>query len=228
MLKTDFPQVWAVLDDKVQNAMDDIIEKTLKLRDSENEVNEAITGISFDSLKDGMDDFLLSSTTTFSEISNSFEDTMRKSILNLVKSKYLTNAMEQWYDDFAKDLGGDDQISVTEQEQLKHDYIDIYNNAQDKVKNLLQIADIGLSDSNSANTIKSSFQSMSEDQADVLSAQFVAIRLNVSDILKVNKDYINKFDLVAQDITQIKVNTAFLEEIKTIISDIKTQGLKVK
>ena len=69
---------------------------------------------------------------------------------------------------------------------------------------------------------------MSEDQADVLSAQFVAIRLNVSDILKVNKDYINKFDLVAQDITQIKVNTAFLEEIKTIISDIKTQGLKVK
>ena len=69
---------------------------------------------------------------------------------------------------------------------------------------------------------------MSEDQADVLSAQFVAIRLNVSDILKTNKDYINKFDLVAQDITQIKVNTAFIEEIKTIISDIKTQGLKVK
>ena len=228
MLKTDFPQVWAVLDDKVQNAMDDIIEKTLKLRDSENEVNETITGISFDSLKDGMDDFLLSSTTTFSEISDSFEDTMRKSILNLVKSKYLTNAMEQWYDDFAKDLGGDDQISVQEQEALKDEYVKIYNNAQDKVKNLLQIADIGLSDSNSANTIKSSFQSMSEDQADVLSAQFVAIRLNVSDILKVNKDYINKFDLVAQDITQIKVNTAFLEEIKTIISDIKTQGLKVK
>lgn len=228
LLKIDFPEVWAVLDDKVQDSFNTIIDETLKLRDAENEVNDAITGISWDTLKDGMDDFLLSSTTTMSEISDSFENDMRKSILNIVKTKYLNTAMEQWYDEFSTAVGGDNKITLDEQQKLKQEYIDIYNNAESKVKDLLQIADIGLDNSNSANTVKSSFQSMSEDQADVLSAQFVAIRLNVSDILSISKDHINKFDLLATDISIIKGYTASLEEIKNTINSIRDQGLKVK
>ena len=146
-----------------------------------------------------MDDLLLSTNTTMSQISNNFEDYMRQSILNLVKSHYLTSALEGWYDQFAKDLS-DNTLSETEVEQLKKDYTDIFTNAQKQVDDLLHVADITKSDTN-PNTIKSSVQSMSEGTADVLTAQFTSIRVNVADMLNVQKEFNASFDTVKTDIS---------------------------
>ena len=65
-LQEKFPEVIANLDSNAQSAIEDIINKTEELRDAENEVDKAITGIDFSSLKDGMEDLLLSTNTTMS------------------------------------------------------------------------------------------------------------------------------------------------------------------
>ena len=47
--------------------------------------------------------------TAFSDVADSFEDHMTKAILNLVKSSYLTDELEKWYNQFveATTSGGD-------------------------------------------------------------------------------------------------------------------------
>ena len=225
-LKRDFPEVWAQLNDDVQNSLNDVISKAKEVTDAVNEINKAVTGIDFDTMKDGMDDFLLSTNTTMTDISNNFEDTMRKSILNLVKTNFLTSEMQKWYNNFASDLSGDNQLSQTEIADLKKQYEDIYKQTQDKIDNLLNIADISKTDTNS-NTIKSSFQSMSEDQANVLSAQFGSLRINMSDLVTLNEDYVIKFELMAQDVSKIREYTALLADIKSTLADIKSKGVKM-
>ena len=226
-LQERFPEVIANLSDEAQTAINDIITKTEELRDAENEVDKAITGIDFDSLKDSMDDLLLSTDATMSQVADNFEDYMRKAILNLVKQNYLSDALESWYDSFAQDLSDDNQLSETEIDDLKQKYEDIYTEAQEKIDQLLGIADITKSDT-SANTIKSSFESMSEDQANVLTAQFSAIRINVADIDVYLKEEQIVVETIRDDVAQIRINTSFIADIKSQISDIQTNGLKMK
>ena len=161
-----------------------------------------------------------------SNISDNFETYMRTAILNLVKSKYLTNALETWYAEFANDLN-DNTLSVTEAEQLKTEYENIYTAASQKIDALLNIADIPLSDT-SSNTVKSSFQSMSEDQANDLTAQFSAIRLNVADIVAICKDSNNQMSLIATDVSDIKGYAAYIQDIKSIVYDMYTKGVIAK
>lgn len=83
-----------------------IVEEWEKLNEQADELekttSEINTGINFDEARDGLDDFLLSADTTFKDISDNFEDYMRQSILNVVKSDYLNKEMQEWYKDFDK------------------------------------------------------------------------------------------------------------------------------
>jgi len=222
-LKTEDPEAWSRLDSTVTGYFDEIISDANSLQDTLNEIYASATGVDWSDLKDGLDDLLLSADTTMSDISDNFETYMRKAILNLVKTNYLSSALETWYTEFATDLN-DDTLSADEAATLKDEYENIYTTASDKIDALLALADVSKTDT-SSNTITSSFQSMSEDQADVLSAQFSAIRLNVSDILVSLKDNNNKIDLIASDISAIKGYTALIADIKSVVSDMYSKGV---
>jgi tape measure domain-containing protein len=225
-LKTKDPEAWSRLNSTVTGYFDEIISDANSLQDTLNEIYASATGVDWSDLKDGLDDLLLSADTTMSDISDNFETDMRKAILNLVKSNYLTSALQTWYTEFAGDLN-DNTLSADEAAKLKDEYENVYTTASDKIDALLALADVSKTDT-SSNTVKSSFQSMSEDQADVLSAQFSAIRLNVSDILISLKDNNNKIDLIASDISAIKGYTAFIGDIKSIVSDMYSKGVIVR
>lgn len=222
-LEENAPAAWSRLGDTVTGYLNEIIDKSDSIKDVWNEIWGAATGVDWDTLKSGLDDLLMSANTTMSDISTNFESYMRTAILNLVKTNYLSDALEGWYEEFANDMG-DNVLSTDETNKLKTEYEAIYQNAQDKIDALLKAADISKTDS-SSNTIKSSFQSMSEDQANVLEAQFSAIRLNVSDIKVSLSSEINRLDLMASDISEIRKNTAYLISIKSAIDDINTRGV---
>ena len=69
---------------------------------------------------------------------------------------------------------------------------------------------------------------MSADQANVLTAQFSAIRINVADIDVYLKEEQIVVETIRDDVAQIRINTSFIADIKSQISDIQTNGLKVK
>lgn len=130
-----------------------IVEEWEKLNEQADELekttSEINTGINFDEARDGLDDFLLSADTTFKDISDNFEDYMRQSILNVVKSDYLNKEMQEWYKDFDK-MAEDGPLSSTEVDYLRKEYENIYSEAQNKINGMLAAAGIGLEGSSSS------------------------------------------------------------------------------
>lgn len=119
---------------------DKLNEQADQLKETVSEIN---TGINFDEARDGLDDFLLSADTTFKDISDNFEDYMRQSILNVVKSDYLNKEMKEWYDQFDK-MSKDGALSASDVETLREKYETIYNEAQNRIDELLNAAGVNL------------------------------------------------------------------------------------
>ena len=68
---------------------------------------------------------------------------MRKSILNMVKSRYLNEEMQKWYDQF-EERTSDEVLSREDTEALRKQYENIYNEAQNKINGMLAAAGVGL------------------------------------------------------------------------------------
>lgn len=155
-----------------------IVEEWEKLNDQADKLKETVseinTGITFDEARDGLDDLLLSSDTTFRDISGNFEGYMRKSVLRMVKSNYLNDAMQKWYDQFEQRTS-DDVLSDEDVNYLRQQYEDIYNEAQNKINGMLAAAGVGLEGSSSSQeSSRKGFAQASQDSVDELNGRFTA------------------------------------------------------
>lgn len=127
---------------EIVDAWTKLEEQAEKLGDT---LKESLTGISFDEVKDGLDDLLLNADTTMEDISGNFEDYMKKAILNIVKTNTLSGALKKWYDNFYSYLdarGG--KLTEDDINELRRQYENVYANAQNQVNDLLDIAGISL------------------------------------------------------------------------------------
>lgn len=155
-----------------------IVEEWEKLNDQADKlkktVSEINTGITFDEARDGLDDLLLSADTTFRDISDNFEGYMRKSVLRMVKSNYLNDAMQKWYDQF-EERTSDDVLSDEDINDLRQQYEEIYNKAQKEINDKLAAAGVGLEGaSSSQESSKKGFATASQDQIEELNGRFTA------------------------------------------------------
>ena len=155
-----------------------IVEEWEKLNDQADKLKETVseinTGITFDEARDGLDDLLLSADTTFRDISDNFEGYMRKSVLRMVKSNYLNDAMQKWYDQF-EERTSDDVLSDEDINDLRQQYEEIYNKAQKEINDKLAAAGVGLEGaSSSQESSKKGFATASQDQIEELNGRFTA------------------------------------------------------
>lgn len=150
-----------------QSIIDAYNELTDAALEAEEAKNKAATGTSFDSLKDSLDDLITDMDTAFSDVADSFEDHMTKAILNLVKSSYLTDALEKWYNQFVEATTSGDELTSAEVAALEELYNTIYKKAQDLYDTAVSAAGIkpGSSD---LTGISKSIAGISEDTAKVL------------------------------------------------------------
>lgn len=154
-----------------------IVEEWEKLNDQADKLKETVseinTGITFDEARDGLDDLLLSADTTFRDISDNFEGYMRKSVLNVVKSTYLNDAMQKWYDQFEQRTA-DEVLSDEDVNFLRQQYENMYKEAQNKVNGMLAAAGVGLEGASSQESSKKGFATASQDQIEELNGRFTA------------------------------------------------------
>lgn len=155
-----------------------IVEEWEKLNDQADKLKETVseinTGITFDEARDGLDDLLLSADTTFRDISDNFEGYMRKSVLNVVKSRYLNDEMQKWYDQFEQRTA-DEVLSDEDVNFLRQQYENMYKEAQNKVNGMLAAAGVGLEGaSSSQESSKKGFATASQDQIEELNGRFTA------------------------------------------------------
>ena len=225
-IRKENASAWAAISEDVREPFDKMIELNQKLEDSILESMDKLTGLSFDAARDSLDDLLMSADTTAKDVADNFEEYMKKAMLNIAKSKFLSEDLSNWYKDFAEKAKGG--LTKDEVDSLRDKYLSIFKKGQEQMDELSKITGIDLDKGNSKNSSSNGFKSMTQDTADLLSAQFTAIRLNVSDILRSITTQSGILEIAAKDISEIKVNTRELALIKSVLTDMKNNGIKMK
>lgn len=217
---------WSLINEDIRDNLDAIIEAGEELEEVYEQANAALTGLSFDAAQDSLDDLLKDADTTFEDVADNFEEYMQNAILNMVKSEYLDAALAAWYDDFVDKTKSGNELTQAEVEELRQAYMDIYNTAQSQYDALLDAADVQLTSSNSSTS--GAISSMSQESADILTAQFSAIRIDVSDILLTLQNQGPLLEMAVNDISEIAKNTRDLADIKKYLGYMWDQGIKIK
>ncbi len=196
---------------------------------------EAITGITFDKLKDSLDSLVTDFETTGEDIKESFTDTIEEGILAWVKSSYMTDALRQWYEDLTAAFG-DGSLSAEEYAQLEAMYADIYDNAKQMYDTAADA--IGLDSTSTREAAAEGIAKASQDSVDEFNGRMTAIQQMMRELrdsagerLSLEREasiYRNLVGSLLGDIAQDTKYLKHLETIKNDVADIKDRGVKIK
>ena len=122
LIQSQMPEAWSLIDARIRENLDSIVackDEANELRDA---LNQAMTGVDFDSFYNGFIDQLSDMDTSFEDMCDNFEGYLRKSIMaGLVASQYQDriNALYGQWSDAAQ---SDKEITEEEANALKNQY----------------------------------------------------------------------------------------------------------
>ena len=206
---------------QIVNSWDELNGKAEELRKI---VSEANTGLTFEDAKNGLDDLLLSADTTYKDISKNFEGYMRNSVLKMVKSRYLNEAMQKWYDNFA-DMTSDQILSDTDVTNLRNEYENIYNEAQNRINTLLHAAGLSLEGSESDKTERQTgtiSETITEQTASetmgIWRGQYDVTKGIQTEVISLHADWKNAINITNNYLSAITDNTGTTANNTAILS----------
>lgn len=180
LVQTKFPEAWSKIPEEITDSLQAIIdcrEESEKLRDA---LNEAITGVSFDSFYNEFIDMLSDMDMSAEDMAENFGEYLRKSILAAMVAKNFQEDINKLYDKWVAageedSLGG---MTITEDEA--RDIQDEYK----KLVDAMVLARDNMSqafgwDSSATSQDSSSwgFQTMSQDTGEELNGRFTALQV---------------------------------------------------
>lgn len=127
LIQSRMPEAWSLIDARIRENLDSIVackDEANELRDA---LNQAMTGIDRDSFYNGFIDQLADMDSSFEDMCDNFEDSLRKSIMaGLVASQYQDriNALYEQWSDAAQ---SDEKMTEEEANALKNQYQQIVN-----------------------------------------------------------------------------------------------------
>lgn len=145
---------------------------------------EILTGSTYDSVVDALASAFDDGIYSAEEFASTFEDLMKKAVLNAVKINALKGPLDEWYKEYAKLSEGG--LNADEIAALRASYMQIASNAGKAFEELKNIAGIDFGElANDANSLSGAIKGMSEDTASILAGQFNALRINSAEHLNV-------------------------------------------
>lgn len=181
-------ELWAKLPEEVRAYGEAVIDAKVNTEQLGDIMREAVTGISFDELKDSLDDIVSMADMTFDDISESFTDHMSKAVLHMVKNQYLTSELKKWYEQFTE-YASDEKITQQESDALRKYYSEIAEKGNQLYKQAMELAGIDISsqeeNDKSENTLKGAYAKASQESIDLLAGQTGAQRVAIEKILQI-------------------------------------------
>ncbi|MDR2968587.1 MAG: tape measure protein [Tannerellaceae bacterium] len=181
----DNVELWQRLPEEVRAYGEAVIGAEESTEDLAKSLKESFTGISFDSIKDSLDDIVSMADMTFEDISDSFEDHMSKAVLHMVKNQYLTNELMKWYEQFSA-AASDGQLTQAETEALQNYYTQIAEKGNELYKQAMDLAgvDITKDDNGSAsdNSLAGALGKASQESIDILGGTMGRISVILEDM----------------------------------------------
>lgn len=181
LIQSQMPEAWSLIDARIRENLDSIVackDEANELRDA---LNQAMTGVDFDSFYNGFIDQLSDMDTSFEDMCDNFEDYLRKSIMaGLVASQYQDriNALYEQWSDAAR---SDSKITKNEADLLKEQYQQIVEDMMHDREEMFKTFGWDASVT-SLESSKKGFATASQDSIDELNGRFTALQISGEEI----------------------------------------------
>lgn len=181
LIQSQMPEAWSLIDARIRENLDSIVackDEANELRDA---LNQAMTGVDFDSFYNGFIDQLSDMDTSFEDMCDNFEDYLRKSIMaGLVASQYQDriNALYEQWSDAAR---SDSEITKNEADLLKEQYQQIVEDMMRDREEMFKTFGWNAS-ATSQESSKKGFATASQDSIDELNGRFTALQISGEEI----------------------------------------------
>lgn len=217
---------------RLTEKLDDYIDQAGKLEELEEQLNESLTQISFDSLYDSFIDTLMDMDASAEEIAGNVSEYFMRAILsNLIGEQY-KERLQRWYDDFAERMK-DNDLSAEDIAALTNGYEAIVEDAVALRDKLAEATGYGGEEGGTTQTGKAgSFSAMNQEQGTKLEGLFTSGQMHWASIDEQMQDVSEQMGTAVDHLRRIEENTGnsarHLDEIKNDIKKIIRDGLKMK
>lgn len=178
-IKEKYTGLWTNMDGDFEGYLENIIKYGETEQDILDQINEQLTGISFDSFEDSYVSLLEDLDSSNEDFADNFKKYLQKAVLSsLIKDKY-SERIKKLYIDWSKDMKGG--LTAEEQAQLTKEQNDLTKEIMAARKELID--SLGWDDSEEQSASSGSVASMSEDTGNELNGRFTAVQMSVTQIV---------------------------------------------
>lgn len=222
-LKEEVPEAWARIDDQTRGYLQTIIDSGDELEGMKDQLNETLTGLSFDSAKDSLQDFLLDVDSTMADVAGNFEKYMREAIVGTLIDGPLKVKIQEWYSDFAKAMD-DGILEDSEKEKLRRMYEGIFKEGQSLRDMAFSAA--GLDFGSDAATHSGMSGAIRREMTEETAGELAGIWRKTSDDIRQTKDYTKQ---AINHLVAIEANTHnTVIELQNAVTELKGSNSKLE
>lgn len=219
LIQTKYPEAWGKIPSEITDSLNAIIACKDEANELNDALNQAMTGVDFDSFYNGFIDSLSDMDTSFEDMCDDFEGYLRTSIMSgLVSSQYQgrINDLYQKWSDAAK---SENKITEGEANALQEQYQQI---VQDMMHDREEMAKTFEWDSSSSSqsTSKKGFATASQDSIDELNGRFTALQIAGEEIKNQNQQQTMSILELKAEMLPIIANTSGIKDIASETRDL--------
>lgn len=140
------------------------------------QINENLTQVSFDSLRDSFMNTLLDMDADAQDFADDFGEYMMKSLLNYQLGDVFDEDLKKWYDDWAQMMSGQNgNLTDDQMNELKDRWEDMVDEALSMRDSIADITGYKGGSEEQQSASSKGFETMSQDTADELNGRFTAL-----------------------------------------------------
>lgn len=228
-LKEMAPDFWAKLtaDESVKEYLDAIIEGGERIEEIQQQIQEQLTQVSFDSMRDAFYDTLLDMESDSQDFADDFSAYLQKAILMTNLTDAYDKRLQEWYDKFAN-YNKEGGINTDEYKDLQEEWNKIVEDALAERDALKDIFGWTSSSSSTQSGRAGTITSMTEETAGRLEGIGNAM---LDHVVNIDNLISSTLEMMATAISRIAENSEYLKLLETIdenIMDLRRSGVKMK
>ncbi|MCS3355868.1 hypothetical protein NXW00_14710 [Bacteroides thetaiotaomicron] len=227
-LKEMAPDFWAKLtaDESVAEYLNKIIEGGERIEEINQQIQEQLTQVSFDSMRDAFYDTLLDMESDSQDFADDFSAYLQKAILMTNLTDAYDKRLQDWYDKFAN-YNKEGGINTDEYKDLQEEWNKIVEDALGERDALKDIFGWTSSSSSTQEGRAGTITSMTEETAGRLEGIGNAM---LDHVINIDNLISSTLEMMATAISRIAENSEYLKHLETIdegIMDLR-RGVKMK
>lgn len=163
---------------RLTEKLNDYIDQAGKLEELSDKLNESLTQISFDSMKDSFVSDLMDMSKSAQDFADDFAEMMQKALLSYSMEDLINGDLKKLYDDWAKAIKDNDgKLTETDIEAFNKRYDDIVQEGLKRRDEWAKVTGYTGSSSSSQTATSGGWASMGQDTADELNGRFTALQI---------------------------------------------------